>query len=359
MNQCYYNGDFYQCATATSAGESPATAAAKWRKIKLPSKWRWALAQLTYANLLVIDGQNDKATIESSKAYGRDRVGVDELLRQEANEESREVTRARGANVNSGRTRPVKASVILNDAYRLIGWDSSQLDDRDQADAFASFSKALQELWEAWWWHELMICQQQALAESRENYVAYTAGQALYEASADAYYISLDAQACPPLPSATYRWETYDPNHLAAADWDAAQTYSAGDQVTYGGQEYQCWLVAAAGTLPTDTSYFLPLSGWQPVVPYTAAQFGSLAGASVGPFGPVRAVSKYDPRTAPNPVFYELNVTESGTRILKLDVTHPWIWSRRVTPIIADDTTDYSATATYDATDPEDLVYDS
>ncbi len=54
----------------------------------------------------------------------------------------------------------VKASTILDDAYRLIGWDAGQIDSRDKADARCALSKAIQEVWDRWWWNELMICQQ-------------------------------------------------------------------------------------------------------------------------------------------------------------------------------------------------------
>lgn len=54
----------------------------------------------------------------------------------------------------------VKASVILEDAYRLIGWDPDQLEPRQEQIARNSLSLALQEVWEAWWWEELMTCAQ-------------------------------------------------------------------------------------------------------------------------------------------------------------------------------------------------------
>ncbi len=67
-NQCYFNGDFYQCATATSAGESPSTAPAKWRRIQIPKRFRRVLARLTYGHLLELDGQKDKSMAELNSA---------------------------------------------------------------------------------------------------------------------------------------------------------------------------------------------------------------------------------------------------------------------------------------------------
>lgn len=84
MNQCYHNGEFWQCVTGTSAGESPTTAPAKWRRIQIPKEWRWVLARLTYAHLLEMDGQKDKAQAERAQATGAERIGLEFLMRREA-----------------------------------------------------------------------------------------------------------------------------------------------------------------------------------------------------------------------------------------------------------------------------------
>ena len=52
----------------------------------------------------------------------------------------------------------VDASVILEDAYRMIGWDPDQLEPRQEQMARVCISKALQEIWESWWWEALMAC---------------------------------------------------------------------------------------------------------------------------------------------------------------------------------------------------------
>ena len=100
-DQCYFNGNFYQCVTATTAGESPASAPAKWRLVKIPDRWRWALARLTYANLLELDGQKDKANAERANAISDERRGLDMIIRTEANQErflQRPAVRERGFN---------------------------------------------------------------------------------------------------------------------------------------------------------------------------------------------------------------------------------------------------------------------
>lgn len=361
-NQCYFNGDFYQCVTATTAGESPTTAPAKWRKVKLPSKWRWVLAQLTYAHLLRLDGQTDKANVERNVATARDRVGLDELIRQEANEEQqrRGCHRGRAAVVNTGRTRPVAASVILDDAYRMIGWDADQLDARETGDARMALSLAVQEVWESWWWQELMVCAQTQFAETVVAPRSYVPGETVYDPAADAYFTNLfTALYNGTVPLATWnRWQKYEAGRGVLPAWSATTTYGDGDECSYGGTDYRCWQDTPVGTVPTDTSvatYFLVLRNWNPILPYTTSiQAGQ---AQTGPFGPIRSVSKFDPRSSANPQEFELDVTEAGTRVLALTVTHPWVWSRRVTPILTGAA--FDVTATYEATETQDLVYDA
>jgi hypothetical protein len=86
-NQCYFDGDFWQCVVATSAGESPATHPGKWRRIQIPKEWRWVLGQLTYAHLLEMDGQMDKANAVRARAQDAPRRGLNDLIRREANRE--------------------------------------------------------------------------------------------------------------------------------------------------------------------------------------------------------------------------------------------------------------------------------
>jgi hypothetical protein len=60
--------NFYTCATATSAGESPNTAAAKWTIIEIPYLFQPYLVMGAYADYLRMDGQNDKAGVQDKLA---------------------------------------------------------------------------------------------------------------------------------------------------------------------------------------------------------------------------------------------------------------------------------------------------
>lgn len=92
-DQCYFNGEFYQCVADTVAGESPATAPAKWRKVQIPADWRWVLTQLTYAHLLKLDGQNEKAAAERTLALNSERIGLVDTVRRESQREGRTLHR--------------------------------------------------------------------------------------------------------------------------------------------------------------------------------------------------------------------------------------------------------------------------
>lgn len=356
-DQIYFtDGDFYQCATATSAGESPTTTPAKWRKIRLLEKWRHTLAQLTYANLLRLDGQNDKAQPERAAGYGRDRVGLDDLIRAEAHEEEKRRCHPRAGMVHPGAGHGlyVKASVILDDVYRLIGWDAAQLDDREKADARDSLSQAVQEVWTAWWWSQLMACTRLGLAEAWTDSNLWRIGeQVLYLPNGGFYQCLQDTDSEPPddATNGNAYWARWVENDVPA-NWDSATTYAVADRVRYNGVDYQLVSTATTPADPAGDSQWVALTDWTPIVPYTLH-----SGAVAGPYGPLRGVSQFDPRTAANPGFFQLDNTADGTRVLGLTVTHPWVWSRRVTPILTGDA--YDATATYEATPTANLVFDT
>lgn len=80
-------GNFYNCITATSAGQSPTTHAAKWDLVEIPEMFRGYLEWQTYANTLPfnIDGQRNETralALATADTYLNDLM--DELLRQQA-----------------------------------------------------------------------------------------------------------------------------------------------------------------------------------------------------------------------------------------------------------------------------------
>ena len=81
--QAIYNGDVYQCIVNADVNEGPATEPGKWSRIQIPKQWRRVLARLTYAHLLEIDGQKEKAMAEYREAR-EGSGGLEDLVRDEA-----------------------------------------------------------------------------------------------------------------------------------------------------------------------------------------------------------------------------------------------------------------------------------
>lgn len=91
-DQCYFTdaagrGNFFQATAATTAGQSPATTPVSWSLVQIPAEWRWALAKLTYANALEMDGQKDKGAAEHQEAVEDERRGLHQMILREANRE--------------------------------------------------------------------------------------------------------------------------------------------------------------------------------------------------------------------------------------------------------------------------------
>lgn len=63
-----YEGDFYTCLTATSAGQTPETHSAKWEKQAIPSAIYDAVAHYATADYLRSSGQREAAPLEESAA---------------------------------------------------------------------------------------------------------------------------------------------------------------------------------------------------------------------------------------------------------------------------------------------------
>ncbi len=68
--QCYYQGDFYYATVATAAGESPASAPDKWRRLDLPADIDRPVAEYAAGLLLAGDGQHDKDAALERRAQG-------------------------------------------------------------------------------------------------------------------------------------------------------------------------------------------------------------------------------------------------------------------------------------------------
>jgi hypothetical protein len=69
--QVYFDNDFHRCVTATSAGESPTSAPAKWVRLEIPWRFGDYAAHSAAAEKLRPEGQTEKAIVEQTKAEDR------------------------------------------------------------------------------------------------------------------------------------------------------------------------------------------------------------------------------------------------------------------------------------------------
>jgi hypothetical protein len=254
----------------------------------------------------------------------------------------------------------IKASVIIEDVYKLMRMDPDQLEDREKADVRNALSVVLQTVWEAWWWAELMQCAFAQFADTvgtqRADGDNYGQGDVVLDPATDQYYIALgDDITGPPTSAGVTEADWTQWSGPTTTRWNRELAYTVRDRVLFGALTYECVTATTAAESPQSASAKWGLvADWTPTVPYD--NYASPV-VLTGPRGEVRSASRLDPRTTPNPGLYETEVTEDGTRIVGLNVGALWLWSRRLTPILTGD--DYDATVTYEATDPQDLVFDA
>jgi hypothetical protein len=63
-----YEGDFWICLTATTAGQDPEDTPAKWERVAFPAWLRSSVAQAAYADFLRNDGNPEVARLEDAEA---------------------------------------------------------------------------------------------------------------------------------------------------------------------------------------------------------------------------------------------------------------------------------------------------
>lgn len=167
----------------------------------------------------------------------------------------------------------VNASVILGDAYHLIGWDADQLETRQKQQARAALSMALQEVWESWWWQELMKCEQISGATVYAAADTYALGDVVYYPASKTFYQAMQ-ETTGNAPASLETDGSYTPNYQywalalaepTAGDWSETEEYELGDQVRSPGDGlvYQLIMepplyvnISGAGVSAADGQYY-------------------------------------------------------------------------------------------------------
>lgn len=252
----------------------------------------------------------------------------------------------------------IAASVLVEDAWRLMQKDIDQLEDRQKADARVALSRAVQYLWERWWWESLMVCQQVQFYAAHVTGQIYSPDDFVYLPSSDKYYQGLSRDNdLPPLDAGgnlnTTSWLAWRACPPQPSYWAATVTYQLADQARYGVLNYVSFTSDNLNNQPGLQADTADHNFWCSIVPWEP----NLAEAIPPIYGDVRSVSVHDPRHHQNSQPLDFMATPDGTLVYQLSVGRPWVWSRRVTPVITGDA--FSATATYTATAPSELVFDS
>ena len=130
----------------------------------------------------------------------------------------------------------MNASVILEDAERMIGWDLTQLETRQEQMARQAFSLALQEVWESWWWADLMKCEPLPAAQVYDAGTTYTAPAFVYFPATKKFYQAMQPTTgnAPAVLingsyATNYQYWAEASQRPAGGDYDPATTYILGD----------------------------------------------------------------------------------------------------------------------------------
>jgi hypothetical protein len=160
----------------------------------------------------------------------------------------------------------VNASVIIEDAERMLSWDITQLEDRQEAMARQAFSLALQEVWEGWWWNDLMVSEALPGAAMYDAGTTYAADSFVYYPASRKFYQAMQGTT----GNAPAVWDAASNGYVTnyaywalaqaapmAADYDSTASYSIGDQVRslVDGKIYQCISFWGTNLIPFGSNY--------------------------------------------------------------------------------------------------------
>jgi len=160
----------------------------------------------------------------------------------------------------------VDASVILEDAERMIAWDITQLELQQEQMARQAFSLALQELWEGWWWADLMESAQFLAAVLYAAGTAFNAGDTCYFPATQKFYQAMQATTGNAPALYTNPPGSYLTNYAYWAE--ARQEYGGGDYLV--GTNDTGLLLGASVRNPTDGNYY-SLYCFEPIITVAGA----------------------------------------------------------------------------------------
>lgn len=251
--------------------------------------------------------------------------------------------------------KAIAYSEILAMVCDGLGWDPSNLDAYEFAQAKRAVSAAIEQVYQYCFWPDLTRTEQRTFHPDYDDAEAVAAAEIRYYPPTDAYYIALRATTGnEPATQSGDTWETnlaywsLAQRTLSADEYDATEAYALGDvvydPVTY--LFYQCHTAAAAGVYPTETDNWGAVAALDPVIPWTRT--GS------NPIGRVEGVYRADPRVHRGAERLPWDETHLGIQVREGSENNPWVRYELRPPRFTGTT--WSASAAYSPVSDEDAV---
>ena len=251
--------------------------------------------------------------------------------------------------------RTIAFSEILERVCDHLGWDPDNLDARQFSSIRRSVTASLGDIWNRFWWADLVRCEERTFRPPYSATVTYSAGDFVWMAGPRAYYQAL--QSTTGNAPATLSGTTWTLNSQywaeattapSAAEYSSTTAYVVGDQVTYleDNRVYQC-IVAGTGNAPGGAN-------WGRIEPFDG--YVDLLETGFVPLGRVRAVYDVNPRIHAGAARLEWAKSQRGVEVYtELDT----VWVEGLLRPHKFTGSAYDVTAVYTATSSEDLTGDT
>jgi len=237
--------------------------------------------------------------------------------------------------------RTVTYDYVLQRACELTGRVFSTLT-TEESNFFRTFiSMSLRSAWECFDWPEQTVYQQEFFAPNYSDAITYTQGTVVYYPVEQKYYQYVGApnSEVPPTnngPNGALNsqcWGLAQSSYSGNANWNATTTYTVGTIVLYPVTQeyYQLFNTAAAGTLPTNTSYWGRLNKFLRNISQTTNVDGTTRAI---PIGETFSVWPIDPRVTWRQQEAPYTFTDDGI-LITADLPYVWLEFRKTPPLLS------------------------
>ena len=238
--------------------------------------------------------------------------------------------------------RTVTYDYVLQRACELTGRVFSTLT-TEEANFFRTFiSMSLRSAWECFDWPEQTVYQQEFFAADYDSATTYSQGSVVYFKTEQKYYqyVGASGSGNPPTingPGGTVNaqfWSEALPDYgNNSGNWSSTSTYSIGDIVLYPvtQKHYALYGTAAAGTVPTNTSYWGLLTKFLRNISQTTNPDGTTRAVTIGEAFSVWPV---DPRVTWRQQEPRYTFTDDGI-LIEEELPYVWLEFRKSPPLLS------------------------